>query len=198
MEVRGEAGDDEPAIRVVAEQIAHRFAHGRLGRREARSLGVRRVGEEETDPSVSPGDPAGVVLMGVRQHDALDPFGVLAQVREVGEHEIDARHVRVGEHQPAVDDEDAALDLDAEAVAPDLAQPAEEDEPHFVAHRADATDRTRPASGRWSRARYALAGSRSFETSSSVAYSSPVSVQSSNWITPNSVNRSRSQPSPAS
>src|SRR5215208_991703 len=143
-------------------------------------------------------DPAGMVLVGVREHHALDPVGVLAQIREVGQDEIDAGHVGVGEHEPAVDDEDSSLDLEAEAVPPDLAQPAEKDEPHFLAHRADATDRTRPASGQCSHMRYAVAVSRSFETSSSVAYSSPVSVQSSNWITPSSVNRSRSQPSPAS
>ena len=35
----------------------------------------------------------------------------------------------LGEHDPAVDDEDAVLDLEAEAVAPDLAETAEEDDP---------------------------------------------------------------------
>ena len=69
-----------------------------------------------------------MVLVAVGEDDALDPVGVLAQVREVGEDEVDAGHVGVGEHQPAVDDEDAAVDLEAEAVAADLAQPAEEDD----------------------------------------------------------------------
>ena len=35
-------------------------------------------------------------------------------------------HVRLGEHEPAVEEQDPALDLDGGAVAPDLPQPAEE------------------------------------------------------------------------
>ena len=35
---------------------------------------------------------------------------------------------RLGEHDPAVDDEDAVVDLEAEAVPPDLTEPAEEDD----------------------------------------------------------------------
>ena len=58
----------------------------------------------------------------------LDAVGVLAQVGEVGQDEVDAGHVGVGEHDPAVDDEDAVVDLEAEAVAADLAEPAEEDD----------------------------------------------------------------------
>ena len=68
------------------------------------------------------------------RNDGLDPVGVLAQVREVGQHEVDARHVGLGEHDPAVDDEDAVVDLEAEAVAPDLAEPAEEDDLDRRAH----------------------------------------------------------------
>ena len=97
--------------------------------------------DRDSDVAKEECDPAGVVLVGVREHHALDPVGVLPQIREVGQDEIDAGHVGIGEHQPAVDDEDASLDLEAEAVPPDLPQPAEKDEPHFLAHRADATDR---------------------------------------------------------
>ena len=62
---------------------------------------------------------------------------------------------------------------------------------------ATATGRRQPAE-RGAHARHAAASLRSFATSSRSAYSSPVSTQSSNWITPSSVKRSRSQPSPAS
>ena len=71
---------------------------------------------------------AGVVLVTVGQHDAVDAVGVLPQVREVGKDEVDAGHVGVGEHDPAVEDEDPAVDLDAGAVAADLAEAAEEDD----------------------------------------------------------------------
>ena len=71
-----------------------------------------------------------MVLVRVGEEDALDPVGVLAQVREVGEDEVDAGHVGVGEHDPAVDDEDAVVDLEAEAVPADLPEPAEEDDPN--------------------------------------------------------------------
>src|SRR5262249_14086978 len=64
----------------------------------------------------------------------------LSQVREVREDEIDAGHVDVGEHQPAVDDEDAVIDLETEAVATDLAEPAEErDRNRRAAHRGQLT-----------------------------------------------------------
>ena len=109
-----------------------RFLDAAAGEAERQPRPVDRDG----DVAQEVGEPAGVVLVGVREHHALDPVGVLAQVREVGQDEVDAGHVGVGEHEPAVDDEDAPLDLEAEAVPPDLAQPAEEDEPHCaVAHR---------------------------------------------------------------
>ena len=51
---------------------------------------------------------------------------LLAQVGEVGQHEVDAEHVGVGEHQAAVEQHDATVELDGRAVAADLAEPAEE------------------------------------------------------------------------
>src|SRR3954465_15488067 len=75
------------------------------------------------------------------QDHALDLIGVLPEVREVGQHQVDPGHVDVREHDPAVDDEDPALDLEAEAVAPDLAQATEEDDPDLIwgcgRHRAE-------------------------------------------------------------
>ena len=70
--------------------------------------------------------PADVVLVAVGGDAADDPVGVLPQVGEVGQHEVDARHVGVREEEPAVEQQDLVVDLDAGAVAPDLAQPAEE------------------------------------------------------------------------
>ena len=92
------------------------------------------------------GQAPGVVLVAVGKHDAVDPVGVLVQVGEVGQHQVDAGHVGLGEHDPAVEDEDPPVDLDAGAVAADLAQAAEEDDPHRLAdsdERADPLDRLR-------------------------------------------------------
>ena len=70
----------------------------------------------------------------------FDAVGVLAQIREVGQDEVDAGHVGLGEHDPAVDEQDAVVDLEAEAVAPDLAEPAEEDDlDRRATHHAQAT-----------------------------------------------------------
>ena len=85
--------------------------------------------DRHRDVAQQEGEAAGVVLVGVGEDHRLDPIGVLAQVREVGQDEIDAGHVGVGEHDPAVDDQDPAVDLEAEAVPADLAEPAEENDP---------------------------------------------------------------------
>ena len=79
-------------------------------------------------------DGADVVLVAVGEHERLDALGVLPQVGEVGQDQIDPVHVRVGEHQPAVDEDDRAVGivggalLDRHAVAADLAETAEEDD----------------------------------------------------------------------
>ena len=86
---------------------------------------------EDGGPQVAQqvGQPAGVVLVPVGEDDAIHALGVLAQVGEVGQHEVHAGHLEVGEHDPAVEDEDATVDLDAGAVASDLAQSTKKDHP---------------------------------------------------------------------
>ncbi len=81
-------------------------------------------------------DGADVVLVAVGEDERLDPLGVLPQVGEVGQDQVDPVHVRVGEHQPAVDEHDRAARivdgalLDRHAVAADLAEPPEEHDAH--------------------------------------------------------------------
>ena len=70
----------------------------------------------------------GVVLVTVGQDDAVDPVGPLPEVGELGQDQVHAGHVGVGEHDPAVEDDDAAVDLDAGAVAADLPEPSEKDD----------------------------------------------------------------------
>ena len=83
-------------------------------------------------------DAADVVLVPVRGDQSGDLRGVVAQVREVGQHEVDPVHVGIGEHQPAVDEQDRAAIavalLDHHAVAADLPQSPEEDHPDRFSH----------------------------------------------------------------
>jgi glutamate/aspartate transport system permease protein len=48
-----------------------------------------------------------MVLVAVGEDAALDVVRVLVQPREVGQHEVDARHVGTREHEPAVDEQKA-------------------------------------------------------------------------------------------
>jgi hypothetical protein len=99
--------------------------------------GQRRAVDRQLDVTEEVRETAGVIFVGVGEDDALDAVGVVTQVREVRQHQVDARHGGIGEHQAAVDDEDATLDFEAEAVPADLAEPAEEDDTHGAAHRAE-------------------------------------------------------------
>ena len=82
------------------------------------------------------GQRADVVLVAVREDDRVDAAGRVAQVGEVGQDEVDARHLVAREREAAVD-QDAALALldDAQVVA-DLAQAPERDDAYDVAHAA--------------------------------------------------------------
>ena len=92
----------------------------------------RRAVDREADLAQQELDAADVVLVAVGGDEAVDALGVVAQVGEVGQHEVDAVQVGPGEHQPAVDEQDPAVVaealLDRHAVAADLPEPAEEDE----------------------------------------------------------------------
>ena len=74
------------------------------------------------------GQPADVIFVAVGEHARLDPIAIVEQVGEIGQDEVDTGHLGVGEHEAAIEDEDAARDFDARAVATDLAQPTEEDQ----------------------------------------------------------------------
>src|SRR5690606_8013467 len=52
----------------------------------------------------------------------------------VGQHEVDPEHVEVGEHEPAVDEDDLVLELDGGAVAADLPEAAEERDLDRLSH----------------------------------------------------------------
>ena len=106
--------------------------------RELGAVDRQRIVAQVADPVVVAQevlDGTDVVLVAVRQHERLDALGVLAQIGEVGQDQVDPVHVRVGKHQPAVDEDDRAVGvvdgalLDGHAVAADLAEPTEEHDP---------------------------------------------------------------------
>ena len=98
---------------LVAEQAA---GQGARVDRHARELGqdVRQA--------------ADVVLVGVGDQERLDVGAALLEVGDVGDDEVDAEHLLVGEHEPAVDDDDVVAVLEDVHVLADLAHPAERDD----------------------------------------------------------------------
>ena len=71
---------------------------------------------------------ADVVLVAVREHDADDVVEAVPDRREVGEDQVDAWLVLLGEEHAAVDDEQPAVVLEDGHVAADLAESAERDD----------------------------------------------------------------------
>ena len=74
------------------------------------------------------GHAADVVLVAVRQHDADDVLEAVPDGAEVGQDQVDAGLVLLGEQHAAVDDEELAAVLEDRHVAADLAEPAERDD----------------------------------------------------------------------
>ena len=69
-----------------------------------------------------------MVLVGVGDDEGLDALALVAQVGDVGHDEVDAVHLLLGEHQPAVDDDDLVGVLEHRHVLADLADAAERDD----------------------------------------------------------------------
>ena len=81
-----------------------RFAGEAKG--ECRTVdGNRQVAQQE-------GEATGVVLVAVGEHHRFDGVGMVAQIRQIREHQVDARHVGLGEHDAAVENHDATAELD--------------------------------------------------------------------------------------
>src|SRR5579859_66507 len=71
------------------------------------------------------GQAPDVVLVAVSEEDPDDIATLFQQVRDVGQHEVDAEHVVLREHQARVDDEDLVLPLEGPHVDAHLAEAAE-------------------------------------------------------------------------
>lgn len=74
-------------------------------------------------------DTTDVVLVAVREDDALDVVQAVPDRGEVRQDQVDARLLLLGEEDAAVDDEQAAAVLEDRHVAADLAQAAERGDP---------------------------------------------------------------------
>ena len=71
---------------------------------------------------------ADVVLVGVGDEERPDLVAVLLEIGDVGDDEVDAEHLLVGEHEAAVDDDDVVAVLEDVHVLADLPHPAERDD----------------------------------------------------------------------
>ena len=71
---------------------------------------------------------ADVVLVRVGDEERLDVGAALLEIGDVGDDEVDAEHLLVGEHEAAIDDDDLVAVLEDVHVLADLAHPAERDD----------------------------------------------------------------------
>ena len=90
---------------------------------------------------------ADVVFVTVRDHEAEEAVAELLQVRQIGNDQVDAEHVQLGEHQAAIDGDGGVAVLEHQAIQPDLTEPAERNDTQHAAaverRRSHTTDDTR-------------------------------------------------------
>jgi hypothetical protein len=75
-----------------------------------------------------------MVFVAVRCNTSFNAICVFTQPREVGQHQVDAVHVGIGEHESAVNEQQAIVLLDDHAVSADLAETAQEDNANWRCH----------------------------------------------------------------
>ena len=91
---------------------------------------------------------ADVILVPVGEHHRGHGVGTVAHELHVGQDQIDAGHVGRRERQTHVEDQQAAVDLEAGHVPADLPDATEEDEPAGGVRQGDRHPRARPGPGR--------------------------------------------------
>ena len=72
-----------------------------------------------------------MVLVSVGDEQSPDAVLVLDEVRHIGDHQVNAVHILVGEAHAAVDDDDLAAVLIDGHVLADLVEPSQGDDLHF-------------------------------------------------------------------
>ena len=88
----------------------------------------RRVDGDPRELRQDVGQAADVILVGVGDEERLDVSLALLEIGDVGHDQVDAEHLLVGEHQPAVDHDDFVAVFEDVHVLADLAHPAERDD----------------------------------------------------------------------
>jgi hypothetical protein len=115
----GEAatGEDFDEFGVVEEamliELAFDVGEGELGAVD----GDVELGED-------PGEPADVVFVSVGEDDAADLVAVLDEIADVGDDDVDAEQLFLGEHEAGVDDQDVIVVTESETVHTELAESA--------------------------------------------------------------------------
>ena len=69
-----------------------------------------------------------MILVGVSDQEGADLLPVLTQVADVGDDQVDPEHLLIGEHEPAVDDDDVVAVLEDVHVLADLPDASEGDD----------------------------------------------------------------------
>ena len=85
-----------------------------------------------------------VILVPMGEDDRLDVVGVIAEIGEVRQHQVDSQHLGGREHQPGVDHDDPPVLLDDGHVLADLAQPPERQDAKWSRQPGGALARRQP------------------------------------------------------
>src|SRR5205085_4436375 len=108
--------------------------------------------------------------------DRAEAVAERAQVGDIRDRDVDARHLLVGEHDAAVDRDRGVAVLEDEQVEADLAEAAERNHPQR-AHSAAAADGWRSdASSRWSTMKRRTRSMRSSRDAPSTAIGAPTTT----------------------
>ncbi len=102
------------ALQIVFFQFVSQQAEGQ-GRTVDRGI---------AQPFEQKGHGANVILVTMGQHQTTNVLDTLIQHRYIGNHQVDAEHVRLGKHQPTIDEQQFALVFQSHHVEANLAQPA--------------------------------------------------------------------------
>ena len=98
-------GTDPPPLAVGhRDELGAVEEAGLLDAVAGQAQGELRAVDRERQVAQQVRQRAHVVLVAVGDDATLDPVGVLPQPGEVGQHQVDAGHLGVGEHQAAVED----------------------------------------------------------------------------------------------
>src|SRR5215472_7049034 len=100
----------------------------------ALDIGECELGAVDRDVQLgkNPGQAADVILMAMGEDNGADQGAVFYEKADIGDDDVDAEELFLGEHEAGVDDDDVVTETEGEAVHAELAQPAERDNLQLV------------------------------------------------------------------